>query len=56
VSENFHGRRLQQHLALAARRVVFREVVRGHKREHRKGGENHEEYPGKFHFHGVLIE
>lgn len=41
VSGDFYGGHLQ-HLTLAARRVVFREIVRVDKREHRKDGENHE--------------
>jgi hypothetical protein len=41
VSGDFYRGHLQ-HLTLAARRVVFREIVRVDKREHRKGGENHE--------------
>ena len=34
-------RGLFQHFALAARRVVFRKIVRVDKCEQRKGGENH---------------
>jgi hypothetical protein len=47
-------RGLFQYLALAACCVVFREIVRVDKCEQRKGGENHDEYPGKFPFHGML--
>jgi hypothetical protein len=39
---------------LAACRVVFREIVGVDKCEQRKGGENYDQYPDKFPFHGLL--
>jgi len=52
VSGDVYGG-LSQHLTLAARRLVFREVVWAHKCEQCKAGENHDEYPDKLPFHGL---